>query len=56
MNIKLLEKAVRTLRALGENELADEVWNVTTLYLYTEDDENDESYDMDYESDNDSDL
>ncbi len=32
---------------LGENELADEVWNVMTLYLYTEDNENDEDFVID---------
>jgi hypothetical protein len=47
MNIKLLEKAIRVLRMLGENELADEVWNVMTLYLYTEDNENDEDFVID---------
>tara|TARA_A100000171_G_C2010239_1_gene86036 strand:+ start:343 stop:498 length:156 start_codon:yes stop_codon:yes gene_type:complete len=43
----MLEKAIRTLRMLGENELADEVWNVMTLYLYTEDNENDEDFVID---------
>jgi len=50
MNIQKLEKAVRTLRFLGENDLADEVWNIMTLYLYTEDDKNDEDYVMESES------
>ncbi len=44
MNIQHLQKAISILVELGENDLADEVRNITYLFLYTEDDKMDEDY------------
>ena len=44
MNIQHLQKAISILVELGEKDLADEVRNITHLFLYTEDDKMDEDY------------
>lgn len=44
MNIEYLQKAISILVELGEKDLADEVRNITYLFLYTEDDKMDEDY------------
>ena len=49
MNIEYLQKAISILVELGEKDLADEVRNITYLFLYTEDDK----MDSDYESEED---
>ena len=44
MNIEYLQKAISILVELGEKDLADEVRNITYLFLYTEDDKMDDDY------------
>jgi len=44
MNIEYLQKAISILVELGEKDLADEVRNITYLFLYTEDEKMDEDY------------
>ena len=44
MNIEYLQKAISILVELGEKDLADEVRNITYLFLYTDDDKMDEDY------------
>lgn len=44
MNIEYLQKAISILVELGEKDLADEVRNITYLFLYTEEDKMDEDY------------
>lgn len=49
MNIEYLQRAIKILRTLGENELAEEVRNIVLFFLHTEDDPMDSDYDSDIE-------
>ena len=49
MNIEYLQKAIKILRTLGENELEEEVKNIVLFFLHTEDDPMDSDYDSDTE-------
>jgi len=53
MNIEYLQKAISILNHLGENNLADEVRNITLFFLHTEDNPMDSDYDSDVSMDSD---